>query len=67
MHRILPGCGVQVTELERLQSGDAPVSASRVRELLSRGQLDGLSTLVPESTRNFLLSREGRRVWETRR
>ena len=66
MHAILPAFGVTVTELARVGARDAAVSASRVREQLARGEAEGLAGLVPESTRQFLLSREGRRVWDTR-
>jgi [citrate (pro-3S)-lyase] ligase len=66
MHKILPDYGIKVTELERMSARDAAISASRVREQLARGDSGELSALVPESTRQFLLSREGRRVWETR-
>lgn len=67
MHGILPPLGIAVTELERARAGAAAISASRVRELLSRGETSELAALVPESTRDFLLSREGRRIWDTRR
>jgi len=67
MHRLLPCHGVAVSELERAASQDLPISASRVREQLAGGDLDSVSALVPETTRNFLLSREGRRIWDTRR
>ena len=66
MHRILPAFGIKVTELERTGAWEATISASRVREQLARGEAEGLAALVPESTRQFLLSREGRRVWDTR-
>jgi [citrate (pro-3S)-lyase] ligase len=64
MGRILPACGVGVEELERVSDRDAAISASRVREQLARGEAEGLSALVPETTRQFLLSRDGRRVWD---
>jgi [citrate (pro-3S)-lyase] ligase len=64
MHRTLPPLGVAVRELERVGVLDAAISASRVREQLARGESEGLGALVPESTRQFLLSREGRRVWD---
>ena len=63
MHGILPAFGIKVRELDRLGARDAAISASRVREQLSRGDADQLAALVPESTLQFLLSREGRRVW----
>ena len=67
MHRVLPGLGIAVTELERLGAGDAAISASKVRKMLSRGADGGLLELVPESTMRFLFSREGRRIWDTGR
>ena len=66
MHQILPSFGIKVTELERTGAWEATISASQVREQLARGEAEGLAALVPESTRQFLLSREGRRVWDTR-
>ena len=64
MQQVLPPLGVAVTELERLGSQGAAISASRVRELLARGDTDGVAALVPESTRRFLFSPEGRRTWD---
>ena len=66
MHSILPAFGIRVTELGQADARDAASSASLVREQLARGEAEGLAALVPESTRQFLLSREGRRVWDTR-
>jgi len=64
MHRVLPPLGVAVTELERIGAPGAAISASLVREQLARGETSGLTALVPESSRSFLLSREGRRIWD---
>jgi len=64
MHRVLPLFGIGVTELERVSTRDNVISAAGVRAQLARGEADGLTALVPESTRQFLLSREGRRVWD---
>jgi [citrate (pro-3S)-lyase] ligase len=66
MQRILPASGIAVSELPRAESAGGPISASRVRELLTRGEFDQLGQLVPESTRQFLLSSEGRRVWDSK-
>jgi [citrate (pro-3S)-lyase] ligase len=66
MHATLPAFGIRVTELGRAGARDPAISASLVREQLARGEAEGLAALVPESTRQFLLSREGRRVWDTR-
>lgn len=64
MHRILPPLGVEVRELDRTQNDGAPISASRVRLQLSQKETDGLAELVPPSTLDFLLSAEGRKIWE---
>ena len=50
----LPGKGVAVCEIPRLQVGDTPVSASDVRSLLGTGQGNILHTLVPETTFEYL-------------
>jgi [citrate (pro-3S)-lyase] ligase len=50
MKEILPSFGIEVTEIPRLESGGKPVSASRVRELLESGDLEGIRELVPPAT-----------------
>ncbi|MDR3192192.1 MAG: [citrate (pro-3S)-lyase] ligase [Treponema sp.] len=50
MERILPSFGIAVTEIPRLETGGGPVSASRVRELLKKGDLEGTRDLVPPTT-----------------
>lgn len=64
MHRLLPPLGVEVRELPRREATGGPISASRVRELLSRSDTAALAELVPESTLKVLLSVEGRKIWE---
>jgi [citrate (pro-3S)-lyase] ligase len=64
MHRILPPLGVEVSELERKDAKGGAISASRVREQLAHRETAGLADLVPESTRDFLLSGEGRKIWD---
>ena len=63
MHSILPPLGIGVQEIERKSAIGAPISASRVRDLLIRGELDGIAELVPVSTLDFLLSSEGIKIW----
>lgn len=63
MHGILPPLGIGVREIERTTAIGAPISASRVRDLLIRGELDGIAELVPVSTLDFLLSSEGIKIW----
>ena len=61
MSRLLPRYGISFVEFPRLMSGSEPVSASRVRKLLEThgGVTPELSSLVPPSTRDYLLRRFG--------
>ena len=54
MTSFLPKHGIEVVQLERKESGDAPISASRVRELWKAGDFDALAKLVPETTLAYL-------------
>jgi [citrate (pro-3S)-lyase] ligase len=60
--RVLPGFGVAVEEVPRLEAGGAAVSASTVRAALARGDEAALAALVPPTTLQYLLSPEGRAV-----
>ena len=53
----LPERGIEVTELPRLEIGGEPVSASRVRALLGKGQPEALHSLLPPSTFDYLQQR----------
>ena len=50
--RLLPEHGIELIEIPRLEAGAPPdaVSASRVRELIKRGDLESVRGLVPETT-----------------
>jgi [citrate (pro-3S)-lyase] ligase len=50
MKESLPSFGIEVTEIPRLETGGEPISASRVRDLLKSGDLEGLRELVPPTT-----------------
>lgn len=63
MHQVLPPLGVEVREIERKSAMDRPISASRVRDMLLNGELEGIAELVPVSTLDFLLSSEGIKIW----
>jgi [citrate (pro-3S)-lyase] ligase len=54
MKKILPGFGIELVEIPRLEHGGKPVSAGRVRELLDRGDLGGIRELVPPDTFEYL-------------
>lgn len=50
MAETLPGMGIQLIEIDRLQDGADAVSASRVRALLRAGRRDEALALLPEAT-----------------
>lgn len=57
--RRLPAQGIAVTEVPRLELEQAPVSASRVRACLRRGDFLQIRRLVPETTYQYLKSHFG--------
>lgn len=62
MLRVLPPRGIEVEVVPRITSGTGAISASRVRELLGRGEMDLVKEMVPETTFRFLLSEEGEQI-----
>ncbi len=52
--RLLPSRGIEVCEIERLEEGGAPISASAVREALERKDRAALDALLPPATLAFL-------------
>jgi [citrate (pro-3S)-lyase] ligase len=62
MEEVLGEYGIEWTQIPRLAHGGAAISASRVRECLSRGDLDRVASWVPPSTMAYLRSPEGRNV-----
>lgn len=50
----LPEKGIELIEIPRLEQGNIPVSASRVRELLQKGDEDALKQLLPATTYDYL-------------
>ena len=57
MKALLPGKGIEVVELPRKEIGGEAVSASRVRRLLQKHDLEAIRALVPDSTYRFLENR----------
>lgn len=55
---------VEVREMPRFEIGGEAVSASRVRDLIRKGELEGARALVPESTWDWLASPEAAPVLE---
>jgi len=50
----LPGMGIQLREIPRLEQDAAPVSASAVRQALAQQNWDKLRCLVPDTTFQYL-------------
>lgn len=65
MHRILRQQGIGTLQFERCEQSGEPISAFRVREALRREAFESLSTLVPETTLNYLRSTEARGLLTT--
>lgn len=55
---------VAVHEMARFKFGGAPVSASRVRDLIRQGAMEKIPSLVPESTWRWLNSEEAASIIE---
>lgn len=53
LEELLPRYGVVLRQIPRLETGDAPVSASRVRDLLEKGA--DIRDLVPQTTYDYLI------------
>ena len=53
--RLIPA-GIEVLELPRIEKSGMAISASRVRALLSQGNIAAVSELVPMTTYNYLTS-----------
>lgn len=57
MKKILPRHGVEFREIPRKTFGGEIISASKVRELLKRGDFDAIKNFVPETTLTYLRER----------
>ncbi len=65
MPHILGAAGIQTVQLERKLSGNAPISAFRVRKALKNEDYEALRKLVPATTLKFLRSSDGRKLLTT--
>ncbi len=54
MKRFLPGMGVEVREIARMETDGGPVSASVVRRLMREGDLRAIENLVPPTTLEYV-------------
>lgn len=62
MKEILPPYGIEVEEVPRLTFDGNPISASRVRNLVRRGDMQFVQKFVPDTTYQFLLSAEAAEI-----
>lgn len=59
LEQILTYSGIEVRIIPRIESGENPISASFVRQLLKEDRYEEAYKLLPESTIEFLKSEEG--------
>jgi [citrate (pro-3S)-lyase] ligase len=66
MHKILPEHGIKVIEYERISAEinnkENFVSASKVREAIKHNKLHEVLSLIPKSTKEFLLSEKSAEI-----
>ncbi len=62
---ILPSAGIRVELIPRLAESGEAVSASRVRELIRKGDMQGLENLLPGVTLEYLRAEENRHIIES--
>ncbi len=60
MQFLLPRMGIEVVQIPRLESGQAPISASAVRKLLKEGDFSSIKNLVPPTTLKYLINSTAR-------
>jgi [citrate (pro-3S)-lyase] ligase len=56
MRETLPKYNVKFVEFERVEHGEEPISASRVRALLEERRFDEIRALVPDVTYRYLMA-----------
>lgn len=56
MHTLLPARGIEVREIQRMESGGKAISASRVRNLLGGGDLVQAAALLPAASTAAILA-----------
>lgn len=55
MKKLLPEFGMTLVEIPRKESGEAPISASRVRKYLEEKQYEEVKKIVPKTTYDYLV------------
>lgn len=64
MKKKLIKCSIEVVEVERESVGDDIISASKVRELIRLGRIEETKKYLPETTYNFIKSKEAEDIIE---
>lgn len=64
MKDFLGSRGIEVIEIQRYEEGLMPISASRVRKLMTEKNYDEIRRIVPEVTYEFLTSEQGLKIAE---
>lgn len=54
LHKLLPGYGITLYEIPRLETQNTPVSATNVRKLIEAHDAEGVRALVPNTTFQYL-------------
>ena len=62
--QILPQYGISLNIMSRIMTGNEPISASRVRELVRQEEWLAVKELVPETTYQYLISSEAQPIIE---
>lgn len=64
MKEFLGGRGIEVIEIPRYEEDSYPISASRVRKLMTEGNYEQIKNIVPSITYEYLISEEGNKIAE---
>lgn len=59
LKQFLPGRGIDLVEIPRLEQDNKPISASAVRKALQENDWDTLRVFLPETTLTYLTTRQG--------
>ena len=62
MKEYLPKAGIELIEVPRVKSDNISISASKVRQIIKDGNLELLKNIVPISTYEYLLSKDGKEI-----
>lgn len=65
MKEFFKDTGIEIIEVPRVKLDSEEISASRVRNLMAKGDYEGIKLLVPPVTYSYITSEEGRKIAET--